>query len=82
MATECSVCEKYQNLTLSLFPVRKCRSDWASPQVPLLRRRLGTRSLPPRAHVFVICQFVPKPCDKHSLIGHRTAEIKVPSGYY
>jgi hypothetical protein len=35
----------------------------------VLRRRLGTRSLPPQVPVFVICQFVPKPCDKLSRIG-------------
>jgi len=52
----------------SLFPVQKCQLDWASPRLPQLPRRLGTRSLPLRVCVFEICQFVPKPCGKLSRI--------------
>ena len=51
------------------FLARKHRSASVRQQRPWSHPRLGTRSLPPQVHVFVICQFVPKPCDRLSRIG-------------
>ena len=48
--------------------MQKCQLDWASPRLPLLPRRLETRSLPLQVCVFEICQFVQKRCDKLSPI--------------
>src|SRR5580658_2297181 len=69
IATECSAWDKSRNSKSNLFPVQKCQLDWASPRLPPLPRRLGTRSLPLQVCVFEICQSVREPCDKLSRMG-------------